>query len=157
MSGIDLVLDVQPVLHQQMDAARTKIAGFQSVVVVENMLHAEVPLNGVGEFLVGQVAGGRFTCIADGQTAAARQATWEDAAVGQERSLEDTLLSADASIRVDIVSGAQLRRISRAADIIKDHVIGQPEAGADRSASTLARRIGETDARSKVLVGCSRS
>src|SRR5690348_6550992 len=72
---IDHGLPVQLYLHWKIDPARAKVTNFGSIVVRENMLNAEVPLNGLRALLIRN--------ITLRQKASFTRTQWTDGSIGK--------------------------------------------------------------------------
>ena len=124
-----------------------QIADFKGVVVLEHVLHADIPLHRSGRNLVRDKAGSGLPRISGGEIAGRRNQFAIDAAVGQKCSVLENRREI-----IGVVGDALLGRIGGAADVVEDHVVSHAESRADRGPSAGARRIRNPYARCPTLV-----
>src|SRR5437867_12569228 len=129
-----------------MDAASSEVSRFNGVVLAQLVLYAERPLDRVGRNLVGDVAGRRRPSVRLAQIAAKRDFAGSDSSLCEERRRKH------GRKIFGIDSCAELRRVSRASDIVKDDVVGPSDSGADRSGCLLAAPARDAEPRSKAFV-----
>src|SRR5690349_1009507 len=129
-----------------------QIAHFKSVVVMENVLYAYIPLHRSRGNLVRDIAGTCGAGLRYRQVPGRGHQFAVDAAVGEERSVFK-----DGGEVHGVVRDTLLRRIGGAADVIEDDVVCHAEARADRGPAAGSRRIGDTQTRRKSFVVRGRS
>src|SRR5580658_9592187 len=118
-----------------MHAVGAYVAALKSVVVMEYVLNAKIPGDGLRPGLVRDIAARFGDGLRRGQRSAA--GTRQDAPVGQEAAL----------ILPGYIYGVVGLRWKRKQPLIViEHVVKHTEAGANRGLAAGARRVGDTDA-----------
>ena len=132
-------------LEEQMNAAIAHVASFHGVILAEDPLNAEVPVDRVALLLIAEPgrcrrarsrcgkAGGRFSR--------------PDAAVRQK---------ARSIAHGPVYRGCGLRRPGIGAHVVEHLVVSDAEAGAERRPGVVSGRVGKPNTRSKVLLLRSR-
>src|SRR5215469_7716304 len=139
-------MNVEPVLHVEVNPASSHVSHFRGVVIAEGPLHTQIPGFRVGVFnLIGQESrgaspGGRLIEYRD----PAQILEW-NAAVGKERVAG----AGDWAIN----GRADLRRPFEHPDIVVKDVVADSETATDRHFAALPGREGEPDARHEVFFG----
>src|SRR5271156_4736795 len=125
-----------------MNAARTQVAHFQRVVLGENVLHAQCPIQRIRQCLIGQ----------KGRRLRSRRRSRECGEV-------ESLRLGDSAVLKEVVADPQRGINSRAelgwngvqSDVVEYDVRGPAEAGANYSVAAMARRPGDADAWSEAV------
>ena len=125
-----------------MHAARPHIAHFHAVIVVEHVLHAQIPLNRVRQHLIRNVGRGERARV--GLRQLIRSGSNGDGTIFQEVG--------NVLTNVDVNGGLQLGWLGVSAEVIEQDIVTHTEAGADRGFPGLSRRPGQAKARREILL-----
>src|SRR5690348_17180618 len=128
-----------------MNTARAEIPSRERVVTGELVLDPKVPLNGIRQLLVGNISRSRRAGVGLGKRAGL--------CIRSDSSVCEEIRPQTIRIKAEQVNGCtELGRKIENADVVVQHVIVHSKSGADGCLATRARRVGDADSRSKVLV-----